>query len=152
MSLHFTRGDMFEVAADVRVNPVNCVGVMGKGLAAEFKRRYPAMFEVYRCTCEVEWVRPGQLHIWYTEARDLTIVNFPTKRDWRDKSRLGDIEVGLQALRLYLEDRKDGLVVAVPALGCGEGGLSWSDVRPQLEKYLGGLKQTILAFEPTEVK
>lgn len=144
-NLTFLRGDLFALPVDCRINPVNCVGVMGKGLALQFKLRYPAMFASYQEACRAGRLRPGQLHIW--QAPDGTrIINFPTKRRWREPSRYEDIEAGLNALRSYLEGQ--GTVrVAVPPLGCGLGSLNWDRVKAMIQRKLEGLPAQILVFE-----
>lgn len=144
--LRFLSGDMFEHDADIRVNTVNCVGVMGAGVALEFKRRYPAMFANYRRACQRGEVQPGKLHIW-TEPSGTRIVNFPTKQHWRQGSRYEYIEAGLASLRQYLLDQGP-VRVTLPALGCGHGGLDWTRVSKMIQEYLGDLDATILVFEP----
>ena len=145
-NLIFLRGDLFAAPVDCLINPVNCVGVMGKGLAREFKRRYPAMFASYQEACRAGRLRPGRLHIW--QAPDgARIVNFPTKRHWREPSRYQDIEAGLDALRGYLE-AQGPVRVAVPPLGCGLGGLDWERVKDMIGRKLEGLTAQILIFEP----
>jgi O-acetyl-ADP-ribose deacetylase (regulator of RNase III) len=94
---------------------VNCAGVMGAGIALAFKTRLPEMFKDYKRACEAGEVKPGKLHVWKSPAGDW-IVNFPTKRHWRDKSRYDDIEAGLVALYDYLKD-KGRVKVTLPALG-----------------------------------
>ena len=91
-----SEGNSFDVDADVRVNTVNCVGVMGTGVALAFRKRYPKMFADYRDACHAGLVRPGLMHVWCC-AGGATIVNFPTKRHWRDRSRYEDIEAGWKA-------------------------------------------------------
>ena len=141
----FKSGDMFEGTYDVMVNTVNCVGVMGKGVALEFKKRFPDMFRAYKEDCSKGEVVPGKLHVWvgWTE----TIVNLPTKRHWRDGSRYEDVEVGLVALREYLASR-GAVTVALPPPGCGNGGLDWKVVKGMVSKHLDGLDASITAFEP----
>lgn len=119
--VEFTNGDMFGTPVDVRVNTVNCKGVMGAGVALAFKNRYPDMFKDYQSACKRGLVRPGRLHIWKSQVGDW-VINFPTKRDWRDPSRYEDIGAGLEALRNYLSEQ-GSISVALPALGCGNGGL-----------------------------
>ncbi len=119
-------GDLFEADVDALVNAVNCVGVMGKGLALAFKQRYPDNFETYRLACGAGQVQPGQL---FTFRSSCWIINFPTKRHWRDPSQLEDIRSGLVAL-IDEVDARGIQSIAIPALGCGLGGLAWSDVRP----------------------
>lgn len=146
--IEFTRGDMFSVTVDARVNTVNCQGVMGAGVALAFKSRYPEMFKDYQAACRDGSVRPGRLHVWKNLAGDW-VINFPTKRDWRAPSRYEDIYAGLQALRSYL--RAQGAIsVALPALGCGHGGLEWSKVAPMIKDMLGDLDARILVFEPAD--
>src|SRR5690348_6550875 len=98
--MEFTKGDMFDISVDARVNTVNCEGVMGAGVALAFKTRYPEMFDDYVNACREERIRPGTLHIWKRPGE--WVINFPTKRAWRDPSRYEDILSGLEALREYL--------------------------------------------------
>jgi O-acetyl-ADP-ribose deacetylase (regulator of RNase III) len=146
--VQFTKGDMFKAAVDVRVNTVNCVGVMGAGVALAFKNRYPDMFKDYQNACRDGRVRPGAVHVWKSLMGDW-VINFPTKRDWRDNSRYEDIESGLVALRDYITEQGN-ISVAMPALGCGHGGLDWSRVAPMIEDKLGALEARILVFEPAD--
>jgi O-acetyl-ADP-ribose deacetylase (regulator of RNase III) len=92
--LEFVHGDMFEKPVDIRVNTVNCVGVMGAGVALAFKQRYPEMFRDYQRDCKEGRVKPGAMHVWRPPSGDW-IINFPTKRDWREPSRYEDIDSGL---------------------------------------------------------
>ena len=146
--VEFTKGDMFQAAVDARVNTVNCVGVMGAGVALAFKNRYPDMFKDYQRACRDGRVRPGAVHVWKSLMGDW-VINFPTKRDWRDNSRYEDIQTGLAALRDYLRDQGN-ISVALPALGCGHGGLDWLLVAPMIEDKLGDLEARVLVFEPTD--
>lgn len=133
----YIEGDIFESGAKVLVNPVNTAGVMGKGLALEFKKRYPAMFEAYRRLCEDGQFQVGDL--WLYKADDKWILNFPTKRHWREKSTLDIIETGLQKFAaIYAQE---GIAsIAFPKLGSGLGGLDWeTQVKPLMERYLGEL-------------
>lgn len=145
--LEFVQGDIFDSPADIRVNTVNCVGVMGAGVALAFKNRYPAMFDDYRRACKRGEVQPGKLHIWRELGSDW-VVNFPTKRDWRDPSRYEDIEAGLDTLSRYLKPL-NGITVAVPALGCGHGGLNWDRVSEMIREKLSDLDARILVFPPS---
>lgn len=138
---------MFEVPADIRVNTVNCVGVMGAGVALAFKQRYPEMFKEYQRACKDGWVRPGRMHVWKSLEGDW-IVNFPTKRDWRDPSRYEDIDAGLDDLRAYL-DGVGPVTVAMPALGCGHGGLDWGRVSGMIQNKLGDVDARVLVFPPS---
>lgn len=144
--LEFVKGDMFDYPADIRVNTVNCVGVMGAGVALAFKQRYPEMFKDYQRDCKNGRVTPGTMHVW----KSLTgswIINFPTKRDWREPSRYEDIESGLDDLRSYL-DTVGPVTVALPALGCGHGGLDWERVSRTIREKLNGVNAHVLVFEP----
>src|SRR5437867_4467429 len=114
--IEFTKGDMFKVPVDARVNTVNCVGVMGAGVALAFKNRYPDMFKDYQDACKDGRVRPGAMHVWKNLMGEW-VINFPTKRDWREPSRYEDILSGLDALRTYIREQGH-ISVAVPALGC----------------------------------
>lgn len=148
--IEFTKGDIFAVPVDIRVNTVNCVGVMGTGVALAFKRRYPKMFKEYEKECRDGNITPGKLHIW----RDLMegwIINFPTKRHWRDSSRYEDITDGLHALHEYLIDKGD-VSVALPALGSGHGGLDWKTVSGMIYEHLSDLEARIFVFEPSDSK
>lgn len=145
--LEFVRGDIFDVPADIRVNTVNCVGVMGAGVALAFKQRYPDMFKDYKRDCKDGLVKPGMMHVWKSLSGDW-IINFPTKRDWRDPSRYEDIEAGLNDLRHYL-DRVGPVTVALPALGCGHGGLDWGRVSEMIRDKLCDASAHIFVFEPS---
>jgi O-acetyl-ADP-ribose deacetylase (regulator of RNase III) len=133
----YVEGDLFQSPARALVNPVNTAGVMGKGLALEFKRRYPAMFEQYRDLCEKKQLDVGQL--WIFKTPDKWILNFPTKKHWRQKSEVEYIEAGLERfVAIYQEEGIDS--IAFPQLGCGSGQLDWeTQVRSLMEKYLGSL-------------
>jgi O-acetyl-ADP-ribose deacetylase (regulator of RNase III) len=144
--LDFIQGDLFDTKADIRVNTVNCVGVMGAGVALAFKQHYPEMFKEYRDDCKAGRVRPGKMHVWKSLSGDW-VVNFPTKRDWRDPSRYEDIDAGLDDLRAYL-DTVGPVTVALPALGCGHGGLDWNRVSEMIRQKLGGVNAHVFVFEP----
>jgi putative DNA methylase len=148
LMLRFTTGDMFETPADIRVNTVNCVGVMGAGVALAFKNRFREMFNSYKRECDAGRLRPGELHVWKTLTGEW-IINFPTKRHWRDKSRYEDIEAGLVALRRYLA-QVGNLRVTLPALGCGHGGLDWIRVSEMIRQHLDGLEANIVVFDPED--
>lgn len=123
--------NIFDVNAAVHVNPVNCVGVMGAGLAKEFKRRYPDMFTQYKLMCDTDALRPGVLDVPRRLTREVQfpqhIVNLPTKVHWKDPSTLENVMLGVVALSDYVLENKVR-TVAVPKLGCGLGGLVWKDV------------------------
>jgi len=133
---------------DVRVNTVNCKGVMGAGVAFAFKNRYPDMFKEYKKACKAGIVKPGVMHVWKNLLGDW-VINFPTKRDWREPSRYDDILSGLDSLRDYLKEF-GSISVALPALGCGHGGLDWKRVSTMIKEKLSDLDAHIFVFEPTD--
>ncbi len=148
--IEFTSGDILKSEADALVNTVNCVGVMGRGIALQFKNMYPDNFKAYEAACQREAVQPGRMFVF--ETGQLTpprfIVNFPTKRHWRGKSRIEDIEAGLADLVKVIRD-KGIRSIAIPPLGSGLGGLDWHEVRPRIERALTELADVqILVFEP----
>jgi O-acetyl-ADP-ribose deacetylase (regulator of RNase III) len=143
--LRFVSGNLFDSKAQALVNTVNCVGVMGKGVALVFRERFPEMFEDYRQQCERLEVRPGVLTI-YKDTKPW-VITFPTKRHWRGNSRIQDIEAGLATL-VERTREWDLRSLALPALGCGNGGLDWADVRPLIERYLTDLDIDIEVYEP----
>ena len=132
----FVGTSLLESQAQTVVNTVNTVGVMGKGLASHFKVRYPEMFVAYQDICKRKLLDIGQLWLWKTSNQ--WILNFPTKRHWRQPSRLEYIEVGLKKFVATYEQKQIS-EIAFPRLGCGNGGLNWSDVRPLMERYLADL-------------
>ena len=143
-------GDIFEEDVEALVNSVNCVGVMGRGIALQFKNLFPQNFKAYSDACKRDEVRPGQMFVY--DSGKMTnpryIINFPTKRHWRGKSRMEDIEVGLDALVQEIRDRNIRSI-AIPPLGSNLGGLNWADVRPRIEKALMELDDlTIVLFDP----
>jgi O-acetyl-ADP-ribose deacetylase (regulator of RNase III)/uncharacterized protein YwgA len=139
-------GDLFESDAQTVVNTVNTVGVMGKGVALEFKRRFPEMFEDYRQRCERGEVRLGKPYLYRTLLPPY-VLNFPTKEHWRAVSKLSDITEGLDYLRQHYEEW--GITsLAVPPLGCGHGGLEWRIVGPELYRRLAMLPIPVTLFAP----
>jgi len=134
--IEYIKGDIFSSPARVIVNTVNTVGVMGKGIALEYKERYPEMYLAYREACEKKQFHIGKLMLYY--APDHWVLLFPTKEHWRNPSKVEYIEAGLEEfVNTYTE--KGITSVAFPKLGCGNGGLDWNIVRPIMEKYLGSL-------------
>lgn len=139
-------GDLFESQAKALVNTVNCVGVMGKGVADQFRKRFPAMFVDYQHRCQQRAVRLGEPYV-YRDASGILIVNFPTKDHWRSPSRLEDIERGLDYFVAHVRDW--GLTsVAMPPLGCGNGGLEWSEVGPLIYRKLHDLPIDLEQYAP----
>ncbi|WP_258940544.1 macro domain-containing protein [Actinomadura luteofluorescens] len=139
-------GDLLQDDAQALVNPVNTVGVMGKGLALQFKRAHPENFEAYAKACAEKRVRPAEVFPVPVEA-GRWILNFPTKRHWRSSSRLEDIEAGLDDL-VRLSGELGLVTIAVPPLGCGHGGLPWPTVRSLINEKLGELNAEIRLYPP----
>jgi len=132
----YKTGSIFNSEADFLVNAVNCVGIMGKGIALEFKNRYKDMFLSYKKCCEQGLLKPGLLQIY--SYKDVSILNFPTKVHWKDPSELEYIELGLKK---FVDTYKDKNIksIAFPQIGCGYGGLNWNDVHNLMIKYLSDL-------------
>ena len=138
------RGNLLSADVDALVNTVNTVGIMGKGLALQFKRAYPEMFKAYERACKAGDVNLGHMHVW--ETRSLQgprfIINFPTKRHWKSQSRISDIEAGLDDLAHVIRD--NGIrSIAIPPLGCGHGGLDWRDVEPRIVAAMAPLADDV---------
>ena len=146
--IHFTRGDIFTQPVEALVNPVNCAGVMGRGLALQFRRRFPNVFLAYRDACARADVQPGRIFLQPTgDHQPRWIAHFPTKRHWRDRSRLADIDAGLRALATIVT-RNRIRSLAVPPLGCGLGSLAWHTVRPLIAAHLSQLDCRTIVLEP----
>jgi uncharacterized protein YwgA/O-acetyl-ADP-ribose deacetylase (regulator of RNase III) len=139
-------GDIFESKAETLVNTVNTVGVMGKGVALGFRKRFPEMYDDYVRRCEKREVRLGEPYL-YRRLMAPHILNFPTKDHWRSVSKLGDIVAGLAYLQKHILDW-DIRSLAVPPLGCGEGQLDWRVVGPTLYRYLSRLGIAIELYAP----
>ncbi|MBY6003287.1 macro domain-containing protein [Salipiger bermudensis] len=134
--LTYKRTSLFDANTQTLVNTVNCVGVMGKGIAKAFKQREPSMFKAYKDVCEKKLLEPGKLWLW--RGSEQWILNFPTKKHWRSPSRFEWIEAGLEKFVETYEDQ--GVTdIAFPKLGCGNGNLEWRDVKPLMESYLSEL-------------
>lgn len=148
--IEIQQGNLLKANAEAIVNTVNCVGVMGKGIALQFKQAYPDNFRQYAKACRVSEVRPGQMFVVSTGNlfNPRYIINFPTKRHWKGKSKIEDIQTGLKAL--IQEVKQLGITsIAVPPLGCGNGGLSWKTVKPLIESAFLELPNVqVLLFEP----
>lgn len=127
------------------VNPVNCVGTMGAGLALAFKRRYPDMFKEYVTLCKTGQITVGKVWCWW--AVDHFVINFPTKDDWRNSSQLSWISDGLDDLAIHAT-MMNMQSLLIPALGCGHGDLDFKDVQPLVEQKLSALDLDIVLFAP----
>lgn len=148
--IHYTSGNILHADVEALVNTVNCVGIMGRGIALQFKNAYPENFAAYARACKVEEVQPGRMFVYDTGAltNPRYIINFPTKRHWKGKSRMEDIESGLVDLERVIR-RKSIRSIAIPPLGAGLGGLNWDDVRPLIEQAMASLADVnVLVYEP----
>lgn len=150
--IRFTQGNLLEADVEALVNTVNTVGIMGKGIALMFKEKFPENFRAYAAACERGEVQVG--HVFVTERPNLVgeprwILNFPTKQHWRNRTRIEWIESGLEDLRKIVIE-KGIRSIAVPPLGCGNGGQKWTTVRPLIVRALGALPDVeVVVYEPT---
>ena len=150
--ISFKQGNLLDAKVDAVVNTVNTVGIMGKGIALMFKERFPANFDSYARACKNNQVRIGEMFV--TESEDLFgprwIINFPTKTDWRVKTQLGWIRDGMRDLVRTIQEN-DIRSIAVPPLGCGNGGLDWTDVKPVIVNALAEIENLdAIIYEPTK--
>jgi len=150
--IEFTQGDILNSDAEALVNTVNCVGYMGRGIALQFKNAFPKNFKAYKAACDRKEIQPGKVFV--VETGSMTgpkyIINFPTKRHWRGKSRLSDIASGLVSLVSEIT-RREIHSIAIPPLGSGLGGLYWPDVRVLIEEALRPLADVrVTIYEPSE--
>lgn len=145
------QGDILKTDAEAIVNTVNCVGVMGRGIALQFRKAYPENYQAYKEVCDRKQLHPGTMFVFDLNRlyNPRYVINFPTKRHWKGKSRIEDIEAGLKAL--VEEVRKRNIhSIAIPPLGCGLGGLKWKDVRSRIEEAFHDLPDVrVLLYEPT---
>ena len=145
----YRKGDLFESGCEALVNTVNCIGIMGAGLAAAFKKRFPKMNQAYIKVCKSNALRPGLMHIWENpEWNPKYIINFPTKDDL-SPSKLEYVTQGLDKLKQVVESREIKSI-AIPALGCGLGGLPWDVVKTHIENFADDLPEgtKVLIYEP----
>lgn len=148
--ISFVRGNLFQADVEALINTVNTVGVMGKGIALQFSRSYPEIVKPYELAC-----KSGELTIGQVQTIPLSvfngpkyIINFPTKKHWKDVSKLEYVDQGLASLVAEIQ-RLNIKSVAVPPLGCGLGGLRWADVKSRIESVLGTLNDVrVLVYEP----
>lgn len=152
--IKITQGDILSANVDAIVNTVNCVGVMGKGLALQFKKAYPDNYETYKLACEHKAIRTGKMFTFMrkSQSNPKYIINFPTKQHWKDPSKIEFIDDGLiDLVRVvpYLSIKS----IAIPPLGCGLGGLEWSVVLPKIKEAMMSLNDVdILIYEPSVQK
>jgi O-acetyl-ADP-ribose deacetylase (regulator of RNase III) len=150
--IEYKKGDILREDVEALVNTVNCVGIMGRGIALQFKNAFPENFKSYVAACERREVQPGRMLVFNTGGltNPKYIINFPTKRHWRGKSRSEDIDAGLVALVNEIRSR-DIQSIAIPPLGSGLGGLDWANVRPRIERTLRELPNVrVVVFEPND--
>lgn len=147
-SIRFYKGDILDRSffPDALVNPINCVGIMGKGLALQFKKKFPDIYKPYQRACQEKQLYPGKVLSLYSLEGLTYVVNFPTKNHWREKSKLEYIETGLDDLVLNIQDLNIRSI-SIPALGCGEGGLNWDDVKPLIVDKLSPLNLVVAIFK-----
>ena len=148
-NIKYIKGDIFTAKTQAIVNPVNCVGVMGKGLALKFKQKYPDCFISYQKECSEGRIVLGKVFVFDNKTKcPRYILCFPTKDHWRDSSILDNIERGMNNLvfSVFLDYNINS--IAIPALGCGLGGLLWSEVKPIIHKYMSKFNIKTLIYEP----
>lgn len=147
--IEIVSGNLLESKMQTHINTVNCVGVMGKGIALDFKNRYPAMFKDYARRCQNEEVILGEPYL-FRQLFDPWVLNFPTKGHWRSRSRIEDIKDGLDYLARHAQSW--GITsIAVPPLGCGNGQLLWEDVGPIIAQHMQTLHIPIEMYAPPGV-
>jgi O-acetyl-ADP-ribose deacetylase (regulator of RNase III) len=141
---------IFDVGAEVLVNPVNCVGVMGAGLAKDFAWRYPDMLNHYKLVCKEKKLKIGTIHTW--SSGKLCVVNLPTKNFWKDRSEYSAIDTGMRELVKFLL-KNDYRKIAIPRIGCGLGGLEWGTVKSIVLRHAEVLSDdfTVFLFEAKNV-
>lgn len=146
-------GNLFFEPTDVLINPVNCVGVMGAGLALQFKNRFPLNFVEYKNACISKLIQPGKVFIHsHSSGPPHYIVNFPTKLHWKNPSKIEYIEKGLEDLLIKIKQLNINSI-SIPPLGCGLGGLSWNTVKSLIENFANQIPNVIIfLFQPGRIK
>lgn len=150
--IDLVKGDILKADAEALVNTVNCVGIMGRGIALQFKKAFPENFKAYKAACNHKQIEPGKMFIYDLNRlynyNPRFIINFPTKRHWKNKSHIEDIKLGLADLIDAIQQQQIRSI-AIPPLGCGLGGLNWEEVRPLIIEAFQSLPQVnVLLFEP----
>ncbi len=151
--IEYKNGDLLSEDADALVNTVNCVGIMGRGIALQFKKAFPENFKVYKQACKKNEVQPGKMFVFETRqpTNPRYIINFPTKRHWRGKSYIEDIDAGLKALVDTIH-QYNIRSIAIPPLGSGLGGLDWATVKSHIESILKLLPDVqVIIYEPNSM-
>lgn len=150
--IRYTTGNILDAEVEALVNTVNCVGIMGRGIALQFKKAFPENFKAYQQACEQGDVQPGRMFVFDTGELTMPryIINFPTKRHWKGKSRIEDIQAGLGNLARFVNSA--GIrSIAIPPLGSGLGGLDWNQVKPLIANAFGSMESVeTIVFEPSE--
>lgn len=150
--MKYITGNLLETDTQALVNTVNTMGIMGKGIALQFKERFPMNFKIYAAACKKGAIQVGKMLVVKenTTSGEKIIINFPTKKEWFKKSQYSYIEEGLKDLVKIIEEYKI-TSIAIPPLGCGNGGLKWDKVKLMIDIYLGKLSNvTILIYEPND--
>jgi|SRR5699024_2164545 len=147
--IEYKKGNLLEDSSEALVNTVNTVGVMGKGVALQFKQAYPEVFREYKRACDKGEVQTGKMHVVTTNALvgPKYVINFPTKEHWKEKSKISYITEGLKSLKSTIEELNIHSI-ALPPLGCGNGGLKWSEVKPLIEETFKESSFKVYIYEP----
>lgn len=147
--IQYNHGNLLDDQSEALVNTVNTVGVMGKGIALQFKQAYPAVFRNYQKECKNGNVEVGQMHVVATNqlVGPKYIINFPTKQHWREKSKMVYVEEGLKDL-IRIARELEIKSIAIPPLGCGNGGLEWSEVKPLIKESFANESLDVHVYEP----
>lgn len=146
--IQYKKGNLFDDRSEAFVNAVNTIGVMGAGIAAQFKQRYPEMYKQYKLDCQAQKVKLGKMNVFERPSDNpRVIVNFPTLEDWGDQSKLSDIEAGLVDL-VDVVKQHDIQSIAIPPLGCGVGGLQWNDVKQLIEEAFENESVQVHLYQP----
>lgn len=148
----YKSGSIFDIEVDYYINTVNCVGVMGKGIALKFKKDYPTMFEEYKIKCNSGEIDIGNAFVWKNDDmfHPVSIINLPTKLHWKDPSSYVFIQKGLNWLHEYFKNDLQQSTVAMPAIGCGCGGLDWSKVKLMIDDMLSDSPAQFYIFNHIE--
>ena len=150
-TFHTRKGDLLQDPSHAIVNTVNCVGVMGKGLALQFKQAFPNYFIAYKEVCNIGILRPGFMYTYKhtIDNKHQYIISFPTKDHFKNPSKLQYIENGLLDLKRVIK-KYNIQSIAIPPLGCGLGGLKWTDVEPLIHKHLADIPNLdVYIYPPT---
>lgn len=147
----YKKGNILQEQTDAIINTVNCVGIMGRGIALQFKQAYPDNFKAYKQACDKGEVQPGKMFVYSSGSlfNPKYIINFPTKRHWKGKSNIQDIKSGLIALKKDIQ-KYEISSIAIPPLGCGLGGLNWNEIKPLIEQTFSDMPDVkFVIYEPS---